>query len=504
MVPRLARALLAVAIAAPLAVGPASAQVIAIKTVPVAAGDQFLIFPSDHLGMGAVSIALADSAGDPFSNPATLGRLQEPVLFGSPTAYGITGNNGGAMTLPLGGLFDGADWGGGIGVALQEMDRGQQPGWPVWSLDSFAPPAQNQLSQRSRTNLYGYGALSRRLDREGRTSLGVAVTAADLTAVGGVDLLYGRQTVDQGGSLVDVRLGFASELSGGQSLEAVVLHSRFRMRHELVDRIWEPVPADRDLPPEEQRWQNRWVESTERDETDTWGLHLNYQRPLAQPGWRVGGILTVNYKSHPKIPNYTLMSIPRDPGDSWAYDIGVGITRRTETAVFGLDVVYEPIWTETWADAATDQVTVTGDTVPAGDMTVFNDFRFNNAILRLGIAGHQDRLDLQAGLQLRAYRYTLDQTDFVADRRRRQHENWIEWTPSVAVGLHFDDFAIRYTGRATTGAGRPGVAWEGDGDVFAVADAGRVDYIPAPSGALTLQDETVHTHQIAVTIPFGR
>src|ERR1043165_7835191 len=46
------------------------AQLISIKTVPIAQGDQFDIFPSQHRGMGGVSLALADTLLYPFRNPA--------------------------------------------------------------------------------------------------------------------------------------------------------------------------------------------------------------------------------------------------------------------------------------------------------------------------------------------------------------------------------------------------------------------------------------------------
>ena len=149
-------------------------------------------------------------------------------------------------------------------------------------------------------------------------------------------------------------------------------------------------------------------------------MHLDYTRPLEAEGWQVGGRVTGNVKSHPKIPNYTLMSIPRDPGDSWAWDFGVGVAKQTPSSVFGIDLVYEPVWTETWADAAAPTPTLGGDTIPAGDMTVFNAFRFDNAILRAGLSGRLDRLQLAFGLQLKRFAYTLDQTDFVMERRRRQ------------------------------------------------------------------------------------
>ena len=476
---------------------PTAAQVIPIKTVPVATGDQFLVFPSDRLGMGGVSIALVDSLGDPFSNPATLARLATPRLFGAPTAYSITDDHGGAITLPMGGLLRGASWHGGVGVALQELDRGRSP-VDVWWLQSTVP-RRDELSQRNRTNLYGYGAVARSLGPS--TSLGDSVTVADLSAVAGVDLLYDRRPVDQDGHHLDLRVGLMRETEEGGSTDTVLLHSRFDLRHELIEQVWTPVPVDT-LPQDQWPWEPMTVQRTERDRTDTWGLHLAHSRPLAAAGWAAGGVLTVNSKDHPLIPNYTLMSIPRDPGGSGAYDVGVGVAKRTESSVFGVDLVYEPIWTETWADAVVYTPTAGNDTIPPGDMTVYNDFRFDNLVLRMGVGGTRDMVDLQVGLQLRAYRYTLDQTDFVAERRRRQHEDWIEWTPSLSLGLRFTDFSVQYSGRITSGTGRPGVSWGGgvvEGD-FALA----TDFLPAPSGALTLDEALVHTHQVSVAIPVGQ
>src|SRR6059058_1563217 len=81
--------------------GPASAQLISIKTVPIAQGDQFEIFPSNNLGMGSVSIALPDTLLDPFLNPGKGARLGAARFFGAPTAYGISQGAGGGRTLPL-------------------------------------------------------------------------------------------------------------------------------------------------------------------------------------------------------------------------------------------------------------------------------------------------------------------------------------------------------------------------------------------------------------------
>ena len=49
---------------------PGAAQLISLKTVPVANGEQFRIFPSRNVGLGGASIALRDALLDPFVNPA--------------------------------------------------------------------------------------------------------------------------------------------------------------------------------------------------------------------------------------------------------------------------------------------------------------------------------------------------------------------------------------------------------------------------------------------------
>src|SRR6267142_7104677 len=82
-------------------VSPAVAQLIPIKTLPIAQGDQFQIFPSDNLGLGGVSIALPDLLGDPFTNPATTARLRGSRFFSAPTVYSLSDNAGGGRSLPF-------------------------------------------------------------------------------------------------------------------------------------------------------------------------------------------------------------------------------------------------------------------------------------------------------------------------------------------------------------------------------------------------------------------
>ena len=121
-------------------------------------------------------------------------------------------------------------------------------------------------------------------------------------------------------------------------------------------------------------------------------------------------------------------------------------------------------------------------------------------MMRVGVSRDGKRAGLSLGLQFRSIDYDLEQFDNVEGTRRRQHESWLEWSPTWGLAIHFPEFQIRYSGHAIIGTGRPGVAWTGDRAVMMEAAAAS-DFIIAPSGPLTLQDATVFTHQVSVAIP---
>ncbi|HXF94901.1 MAG TPA: hypothetical protein VNI61_02245, partial [Gemmatimonadales bacterium] len=486
----------------------AAAQLISLRTVPVAAGDQFVLFPSRNLGMGGVSLAVRDPWLDPFVNPAEGARDGAAPLFGAPVFYGVSGGNGGARTLPLGGRLRSGAWFGALALAYQQLEsadrqdvvvldalvrRGALPDRLVGPWGWGGQPLRDRLAD----NLYGYAALGRRLG-DGRTALGASVLLADLQGVDGVDLLYAlSRRVEQRGGLADFRLGLVRDLPGDRSLEALLLHHRFGMRHDVSYLDWAPDPAGGGVVPvirEERNW----------DRTRTWGVSLGYEQPLGGAGWRIGGLLVANWKTHPRIPNYEIMAIPRDPGRSWAYDFGVGIARALDGATVGLDLIYEPAWTETWAEAAAPVPTPRGDTIPAGGRTVENDFRFSNLHLRAGVSHELGPADLQLGLQLRSVRYWLDQVDRVRGTSREQAESWAEWTPTWGLALRLPALELRYAGRLTLGTGRPGALWTPD-RARAIAESRLMgaDFLPAPGGPLTLQEARVLTHQVAVSLPLG-
>jgi hypothetical protein len=309
--------------------------------------------------------------------------------------------------------------------------------------------------------------------------------------VDGVPLLYASsQSVRQRGSALDLRLGVTREMEGDRLAELTLLHHRFSNRHDVlyVRQWWNPSL---------QRPETDVREERNLDRSTVWGAQLRHTLPLDE-GLRVGFLLAGNRHSHPKIPNYELMNIPRDPGHSNAFNVGVGVALHEGRARAGAEIVYEPIRSHTWSDSDTTVTAVTGRAIPAGDPLVENHFRFGNAVFRTGLGREGERWGFQLGLQVRAIRYDLDQTDHVRTLQRAQQESWMEWTPTWSLGARFPEFHVRYSGRVTSGTGRPGVAFGG----FRAADSALSStFILAPSGPLTLQESMVWTHQIGATIP---
>ena len=494
--------------AAVLAAGAAetAAQLIPIRTVPVSQDHQFRIFPSHTAAMGGVAIAVRDSLLDPFTNPGEASRLAVPYVFSSPGAYSVSSEAGGGRTLPSGGFTRRGPWYAGVLLALQEVDLSERAaGAPTFFRCPDCAGSDFPPEERSPGNQYLFATLGREIPSAG-LSVGGSVMWSGLDAVDGVDLLYaGSARIQQRGGALDLRLGLVKEWADERSLQALVLHNRFGMTHDVwyLDSFWDPGA--------EAMAQRPRLEAN-HDRTNTWGLHVEYQRPLRQEGWRIGWLGTVNYKSHPKIPNYEIMNIPRDPGHSMAFDLGVGFARTRETFTFGVDLVYEPIWSYTWADAAAPVETRLGTMIPEGGKTIENRFRFSNALVRMGI-GDEVVLDesgtaigVQWGLESRLIDYRLEQRDNVQISERDLEEDWVEWTPTWGIALRRPDWEIRYRGSVTTGTGRPGVG--GPGGCFdicvldgAAVGAGGSNLLVAPSGPLTLDPVSVVSHQLTLLVP---
>jgi hypothetical protein len=478
---------------------PSRAQLISIRTVPITQSHQFDFFPSLRGGMGRVSLAVDDSLLDPFLNPATGARLRASRFFVSPSFYSVSRGAGAGRSLPLGAWLRAGKWFGGVALAAQQVDLSDN--------DPFLPPpcevclaAEGETidlppDDRSLGNAFGYAMLGGELG--GGLSIGGSAAWADLDAVDGTDLMYANSLrLRQNGHSLDVRIGALKEWEGARALSALVLHNRYAASHDVfyLDQVWDPgIPGFSQRPRQE----------ANRDRTNTWGLHLEYVQPIANTGWRVGWVATGNRTSQPEIANYEIQNVPRHPGNSEAYNFGVGFSRTEKHSTFALDLIYQPIWSHTWAGAEAATETARG-IIPAGGKTIENRFRFSNTQLRVGLSqDHRFNQDtksvgFQLGLVLDRIDYALRQDDNVMITTSHRHENWIEWTPTWGLSLSFPAWELRYRGSLINGTGRPGVA---SNDFVLIDPIG--PFFPGPGAPLTLRDIRVTTHQIGVTIPLA-
>ena len=467
---------------------PAAAQLVTPKTAPVLQDEQWNLYPSAREGMAGVSIALDDSLLDPWVNPAKATRAAGS-LFGTPFLHALSERRGGGRTLPVGAIGGVGAWSfGGIG-AVQELDRAG----PVWN---------RPTRERTATNRYLSGVAARRLP--GGVALGASAFRADLGAIDGVDLLYaGSDRIEQDGSVTDLRIGATRPWAGTGSMELLLIHNRTDMTHDVrfpSFRQWVgPAVPGGILVPERNEHNV--------DRTHIWGAHAEGSRPVGTGGVRVGWLATANRLSHPKIPNYVFMNIPRDPGTTYGFAAGVGVARITGPVTLGLDLALEPMTSETWADAAADTARVGGGIIPRGGRTVENQFGFLNKRLRLGVGrdfalgtDSASTLGVQMGLGVHAIAYHLDQTNHVLRTERAQDEAWTEWSPTLGVRWRSRGLEVGYAFRVTSGPGG-GSGWGGPIGALDLAAPSAGGIIAAPGAPLTMDAGSVVSHKLTVAVP---
>jgi len=455
--------------------GEAMAQIIPVKTVPIAEGDQFTFLPSANRGMANVSIALDDTLFDPFVNPAKGSRVGRGFYFGSPSLYSLSRNGGDGSTLPIGAIVRRGSTFAGTAFAVQELSPGGgESGIPqplALGASSLAPGSATQVPH---TNTYAFASLGHTLARSDLSFAG-SVMWSRLSGVDGVDLLYpGAQKVDQLGDAVNLRFGLLKRWQGERSFEALVVHNRYATTHDVsfLEFFWDPA---RRQPIATSRVEHNY------DRTHLWGLQLQYQRPIGDSGWRVGAMLTGNRTTHPTMPTLGLMNLAGDPGTSTAYDAGIGLSRSLNATTAGIDAIYEPIWSR------------------GNDGDNESHYRFSNSIVRAGVR-HDFELtptstfQLQFGMQARAIRYARE-TSVALQTPTRSHQRWTEWTHTWATSLRLSEFQVHYQWRLTSGVERLGFP-----EVIFGPQTLDVSFFPV-TPQLTMLPMRVTTQQLSITVP---
>jgi hypothetical protein len=480
---RLARAL-CIAVLAPL-FQPAHAQIIRVKTLPIAESEQFSFMPS--AGMAGVSIALADTLLDPFTNPAKGSRAKGSRYFGAPSFFSVSSNTGAGQTLPVGGLWKLGSTFGGIGGAYQQIDDPRPfdfngGGVAVDCID-FCTLESTPRASSSYSNKYSFALLGHTLESQ-RISIAASALWSGLDAVDGVDQFYdGNDWLQQRGEAMDVRLGLLKEWDNGRSLEALLVRNRFSNAHDVgfSDLFWDPVLRRPITTPR--------IEHN-AEQTNSWGLHVEYERPLADSGWRIGALTTANRISHPRIPRYDVMTGLGAEGRSTALNFGVGVSRVHQSVAFGLDAIYEPILSNTREDS------------------LFNDFRFSNARLRGGVSrtfkmmDPRSSLSVQIGAELYSIHYAMHQEDRLNQVTSVRKETWLERTRSAGMSFRVPGIEVHYHVRTRSGVGRPGVVSGSSVVTAPAADSfAPGPWMPPVTNAAALGAVRVTWHQFAISIP---
>lgn len=465
------------AVAVMLLPGQVAAQIVPIKTVPIAEGDQFTFLPSTNRGMAHVSIALRDSLLDPYTNPATAARFRTAYGFGAMTSYVISRNAGDGTTLPAGAMLRSKGGSAFVGLVLatQRLSPGSNGSGTAQTERLVGPGSQIRTDE---TNNYVHALMGR---SAGSFSFAGSLAWSRLGGIDGADQLYpASKSVAQRGDMLALRAGVIRDWSRGRSAEAVLVHSRNATTHDVTfeEFLWNP--ATRSARPQTHVSHNY-------DQTHLWGAQLRYMQSLADSGWHVGALLTANRTAHPTVPTFGMMTLARDPGRSAAFNAGLGMSGRARNTTFAADAIYEPVWAR-GPDGASD-----------------NRYRFSNGIVRGGVRREFDmapaRAEVQLGVQVHSIGYTLDKRDLLLQSEpTRSHKRWNEWAHSVGLGYNTSQFQVRYQWRLTSGVERVGFLQQN----FPVGTANVPESLILPNQPAQLSSFPIRvtTQQLSVMVPF--
>ena len=466
-------------------------QEINLRTVPLVTGNQADFYPSISRGMGNLSIAFDDSLADPLVNPAKASKLGELELFFSPTRNTWSNEDGRPV-------YTGSGSAKYLGTAINSIPFGLYLkkgnfftggiiSYQSYSSDRSIPNYGLNSNSKSDVgnNVYLFGLVGARFP-ELKLSVAGSVSWSELHAIDGVNLLYpGSYDIKQFGRSLDYKIGFVAEPSELEQLEFVIARTTFKSSHEVTysPQYWF-YRGD---------WFSGYRIESNKDESKGWIIHTKYNKSISDE-IKVGGIFTVNWKEHPKIPNYALANIPRDPGSSTAYNIGVGIIDTGERTTLGFEYIYEPMASYTWAEAGSGNLPY-----PSSFKTVENFFDFYNHIIRGGIYTKTDIswLDYRLGVQLYFNKYNLKQNDNILNTSRTFDENWLETTLCGGLTINLSGFQILYSLQVILGDGIVGSENNQVVPYDIASMRGEADFLIAPSGPLSVEDVPLITQQIS-------
>lgn len=454
---------------------PLSAQGIQVKTVPILACDQFAAPPSFRDDMGGVTLALRDAHNDIWSNPALFMDLKSHLIlaprlnhwnYDRETSWSYYSNN------PYTSLEETASSNHLLSLpAGMAVKGGRLYGAGLITAQSVG--AENTNKANFEASNYAVSLRGGALFPAANVAFGLGFDAARIHGVDGVYLLYPDATrLTQRGWARSLQAGLAGWRKNGDLWQTSLGYHQYHMKQTA-----------------------QAVEN--KDENEGWYGTASYTRALSK-NLDVALAVAYDWKHHPKIPDYPLAGIPRDPGNTRGLNIGLGCSWREDKTLAGFDIIYEPIDVKTWADAAADEKLWDGRIIRKGDVTVRNDYQFHNLILRGGAQIQPLHwLSLRTGSQVRFYSYDYYQNDFIQqiERRGKPQRAWTEFTWTGGASVHLNRVEIAYSLRLLMGTGILERQWLWR---WMMEDFANADFIIPPTVQLNVTPVTYYTQVISL------
>jgi hypothetical protein len=476
----------------------ASAQIIGVKTYPILVGDAFLPLPSEREAMGGISIALSDRLRDPFINPAEMTDVPQSYATGflrrnrwEIDQLQSSGNHqidnpwetttqtrryASNVSLPVAIMLTYESIAiGAIGsyqhLISSNLERHTQTG---------AVPVSSESVHRADHYPYSVGAAVK-LPGTG-ISLGAGISMIHIHGLDGIQFLYpDAQMLQVTGSEFTYRFGITQLMEDSSKLSVVggrMLYETFQQATYANAR-----PVDN------------------QDKNQTWFADARYRMPLSD-GVDIGLQAAGNWKQHPKIPDYPITGIPRDPGTTTAYNFGAGIAWKGESSTtLALEYLIEPVASKTWVEAAQDQM-VNGRLIHASEVTQRNNYTFLNHRVRFGAEIRPTSwLVVRGGSTLHYYSYDYEFINLISNIERHADPQ-MEWTEIDLTGgitASIGPLELGYQVSMLTGAGILDRIERGWGPLSLRSSS---DFFLPPNPWVQLQPVPAFTHQVSTRFCF--
>lgn len=315
-----------------------TSQILKVKTSPIISSDHLFMYPSYRAAMGDISIAYDDPLYDAFVNPARIRSLDRGYAYMMPTSNRWSEVNYGSSisSIPVGFV----DYRGGHFSAV--------------SFEYQWLKERETRSKKTEFHIPVTALLGLELVKD-RLSIGGGLGIMVIEGVDGSFLTPGALGMADNGTLNMYRFGVAGSFTNRDDFSLLGLYHHFNI--------------------DEKQGTNRIVRDNGRN--TGWVLSADYKRMLSE-NLRGGLQFIANWKEY------------EGGGKTSGFDFGVGLSWKNETTLLGVDLVYEPVSTETSGQES---------------------YSFSNRIIRMGMETRvSDQFRVRLGSSIVRYQYDFEES----------------------------------------------------------------------------------------------